>query len=77
LQRYFFHQVYEEMQVADLDGDFFPSIELAQIEAVVSARHMMGDALRRGALPKFGKIQICDSLGTILKEVSFREALGL
>jgi hypothetical protein len=75
LVRYFLHQTYEAMHVPDTDGECFLDLQDAEKEAVLSARQIVGDTLMRGGHPNFGKIQICDDAGTVLKEVSFRAAI--
>jgi hypothetical protein len=75
LVRYFLHQTYETMRIPDPDGECFPDLKDAEKEAIVSARQIVGDTLLRGGCPNFGKIQICNESGTVLKEVSFRAAI--
>jgi hypothetical protein len=75
--RYFLHQLYGALHIPDPDGDEFVDLADAEAEAFVCARQMVGDALVRGDRPNYGKIQICDSSGAVLKEVTFREAIGL
>jgi hypothetical protein len=75
LVRYFLHQTYEAMLVPDPEGECFPDLKDAEREAILSARQIVGDTLLRGGHPNFGKIQICDEAGTVLKEVSFRAAI--
>jgi len=75
--RYFLHQVYGALHIPDLDGQVFVDLADAEAEAIMSARRIVGNTLLSGARPNYGKIQICDSSGAILKEVTFRDAIGL
>jgi hypothetical protein len=63
--------------VLDTEGECFPDLGSARVEATASARHIVGDVLLRGERPNFGKIQICDPCGVVLDEVCFRDAVGL
>jgi len=76
LARYFFHQVYGDTRVTDSDGECFPDLEAAILDAITSARHIMGNILMNGRPPVFGAIHICDHSGKVLEEVRFRDALA-
>jgi hypothetical protein len=77
LVRYFFHQLYGDLHIPDPDGQEFVDLADAEIEAVMSARQIVGNALLSGDRPNYGKLLICDSSGAVLKIVTFREAIGL
>jgi hypothetical protein len=77
LVRYFLHQTYEAMHVPDPEGQCFLDLKDAEKEAILSARQIVGSTLLSGGRPNFGKIQICDRSGVVLKEVSFRDAICL
>jgi hypothetical protein len=75
--RYFLHQLYGDLHIPDPDGQYFVDLADAEAEATISARQMVGNALLRGDRPNYGKFQICDGSGAILKEITFREAIDL
>jgi hypothetical protein len=76
LARYFFHQVYGDTRVEDREGECFSDLDTAILDAITSARHVMGNILMQGKPPIFGAIHICDQSGNTLEVVRFRDALA-
>ena len=76
LARYYFHQVYGDTRLEDREGECFSDLDNAILDAITSARHIMGNILTQGKPPIFGAIHICDHSGKILEVVRFRDALA-
>jgi hypothetical protein len=74
LSRFYFHIV-DGRTVRDEEGQEFPGLEEARVEAIAAARSIMREALWAGRLPLNECIQIADANGTVIEIVPFRDAV--
>jgi hypothetical protein len=77
MHRFYFHLHECGSVVRDEEGRELPSFEEAFKEAVLAARELMAEDIRRGDLSLSSHIEITDSYGIGLASVPFREAVSL
>jgi hypothetical protein len=77
MPRFYLHVRKSDILVEDFAGGDFLTAEAARDEAIVAAREIMGEQIRRGELPEpDNRFEITDSDGHLVLTVSFREALA-
>jgi uncharacterized protein DUF6894 len=59
----------------DWEGEEFPSLLEARIEAVQSARELMSARMAAGKMPDFSRFEIADESGKIVLVMRFEEAI--
>jgi hypothetical protein len=64
-----------EHLVRDLAGTSFPDVVAARECAVKLARDALADKVERGEIIDGQVMEICDSAGTVVATVPFREAI--
>lgn len=75
--RYYFHIRQGGELIEDQDGDDLVSLEEARSEALLSARHVMAERLRRGFPLGTDRFEIHDANGNLLSIVTFEEAIPI
>jgi hypothetical protein len=75
MPRFFFHSRNQDQTHLDPDGAELPSLTMAMAEAVLSAREMMADELRRGPLTLGRSFDIADEDGHVLTTIAFHDCL--
>lgn len=73
--RFFFHLRNGSLLIEDPDGTELPDLEAAIIDAQVSARHLLADKLRAGAMLDGQRFEITDEAGRILAVLPLRDVL--
>lgn len=75
MPRYYFHLREAGDVVPDEEGMELPDLDAARRFAVRGTRDLMAGAVLRGELPLSHAVEIADQRGTVLKTVSFAEAV--
>jgi hypothetical protein len=77
MPRFFFHIRAAGEIAEDTDGAELPDIAAANDEAVLAARELLADMLRRGEVVDGQEFVICDELGHEIATVPFRSVIRL
>ena len=75
--RFFFHLRDDDQWIEDPDGTELSDLDAALREARVSARHLLADKLRAGAVLNGQRFEIADEAGRILAVLPLRDVLRL
>lgn len=73
--RFFFHLRNGDQLIEDPDGTELPDLEAALTDARVSARHLLADKLRAGAVLNGQRFEITDEAGRVLAMLPLRDVL--
>jgi hypothetical protein len=74
MQRFYFHIITDIERLPDPDGQEFPALECARLEASQCARDLMAEELRYGRpLPVGWRVQIADPDGAIADTIKFAD----
>ncbi len=76
MPRYFFH-VYDDVIAQDEEGVELPSIEAARLNALIGARDLIAEQVRRGYLVLSHWIDVVDEQGAPVLTVAFRDAVDI
>jgi hypothetical protein len=74
--RYFFH-VYDDVIAQDEEGVELPSIEAARLNALIGARDLIAEQVRRGYFVLSHWIDVVDEQGAPVLTVAFRDAVDI
>jgi hypothetical protein len=75
--RYYLHITTDREMIVDPDGEEFPDLDSARLEAEQSARSVMVSELEAGrSLSAKWSIQIANARGVVLSSLSFGDILG-
>lgn len=77
MPRYYFNIKTANGLIRDPDGSDLPDLAAARLEAEKSARDLLADLLRDGAVLDGQTFEITDIGGAVLETVSFRSVLRL
>jgi len=75
MPKFFFHHRIGDERMYDHEGDELLDVREARREAIHDARHLMGDQLLQGNMPKLGVVEICDENGRKVDQISYIDAL--
>ena len=75
MPRYFFHIHNSFGQAIDDEGQHLSSLDEARQLAIESARTILGEELRKGAIDLGGRIAITDATGKLLADVPYSDAV--
>jgi len=75
MARYYFYIVNNGEVIADLEGDEFPDLPSAKVEAVASARDVARQQIAERRSLKDACIEIRDANGRVLASVDIQEVL--
>lgn len=77
MMRYYLHIATDREMIVDPDGEEFPDLDSARLEAEQSARAVMASELQAGRSLSAGwSVQIANARGVVLSSLSFRDMLG-
>ena len=77
MMRYYLHIATDREMIVDPDGEEFPDLDSATLEAEQSARDVMASELQAGRSLSGGwSVQIANARGVVLSSLSFRDMLG-
>ena len=76
MPRYFFH-VYDDVIAQDEEGVELPSIEAARLNALIGARDLIAEQVRRGYFVLSHWIDVVDEQGAPVLTVAFRDAVDI
>ena len=76
MPRYFFH-VYDDVIAQDEEGAELPSIEAARLNALIGARDLIAEQVRRGYFVLSHWIDVVDEQGAPVLTVTFRDAVNI
>jgi hypothetical protein len=74
--RYFFH-VFDDVIAQDEEGMELPSIEAARLNALIGARDLIAEQVKRGYFVLSHWIDVVDEQGTPVLTVTFRDAVDI
>jgi hypothetical protein len=76
MPRYFFN-VYDDVIAPDEEGTELPNIEAARLHAVIGARDIVSEQVRRGYFVRSHWLDVVDENGNLLLKVTFGEAVDI
>ena len=76
MPRYFFH-VYDDVIAEDEEGAELPNLAAARLNALVGARELISEQVRRGYFVLSHWIDVIDEQGEKVLTVTFREAVDI
>lgn len=77
MMRYYLHIATDREMIMDPEGEEFPDLDSARVEAEQSARAVMATELEAGrSLATEWTVQIANARGVVLSSLSFRDILG-
>ena len=76
MPRYFFH-VFDDVIAQDEEGMELPSIEAARLNALIGARDLIAEQVKRGYFVLSHWIDVVDEQGTPVLTVTFRDAVDI
>lgn len=76
MPRYFFN-VYDDVIAADEEGKELPNEQAARLHAMIGARDIIAEQVRRGYLVRSHWIDVVDEQGEVLLTVTFGEAVDI
>jgi hypothetical protein len=74
--RYFFH-VYDDVIAHDSEGAELPNLAAARLNALVGARDLIAEQVRRGYFVLSHWIDVADEKGETVLTVTFRDAVDI
>jgi Domain of unknown function (DUF6894) len=78
MQRFFLHIITDLERVPDPDGQEFPALKAARMEASQCARDLMAEELRHGrSIPLGWRMQIAHADGSIADTIKFADLVFL
>lgn len=75
MPRYYLHLHDGERLIEDLDGDMFPDLDSARLEALASARDLLAELVKAGKAIDGRRFDIVDDTGRVLMTIPLRDAL--
>ena len=76
MPRYFFN-VYDDVIASDEEGMELPNEQAARLHALIGARDIMVEQVRRGYLVRSHWIDVLDHQGEVLLTVTFGDAVDI
>ena len=74
MQRFFFHIITDLERLPDPDGQEFPALERARLEARQCARDLLAEELKHGRpLPLGWRVQVAEAEGAIADTIKFAD----
>jgi hypothetical protein len=74
--RYFFH-VYDDVIAQDEEGVELPSVAAARLNALIGARDLITEQVRRGYIVLSHWIDVVDEQGAPVLTITFRDAVDI
>ena len=76
MPRYFFH-LYDDLIVHDEEGVELPNPAAARLNALIEARELIAEQVRRGYFVLSHWIDVADEQGKLVLTVMFRDAVDI
>ena len=76
MPRYFFH-VYDDIIAHDDEGAELPNLAAARLNALLGARDLISEQVRRGYIVLSHWIDVADEQGETVLTVTFRDAIDI
>ena len=76
MPRYFFH-VYDDVIAHDEEGAELPNLAAARLNALIGARDLISEQVRRGYVVLSHWIDVVDEQGQKVLTVTFRDAVDI
>jgi hypothetical protein len=77
MPRFFFHARDDDQRFEDPEGTDLPDLDDARAEAVVAARQVAAERMKRGETLDGQSFEICDEAGRTLATVPLADAVRL
>ena len=74
MQRYYFH-VYDDVVAHDDEGVELPNHAAARLQALMGARELIAEQVKRGYFVRSHWIDVVDEAGALLFKLTFGEAV--